>query len=66
MDYLSRITIDTEVMSGRPTIRKMRFTVVQMLELLGGGMTTEEILEDYSFIEKDDIMACLQYGQSNR
>lgn len=63
MDYLSRITIDPELMSGRPTIRKMRFTVVQMLELLAGGMSVEEILADYSFIEKDNIFACLQYEQ---
>lgn len=62
MNYLSRITIDPEVMSGRPTIRKMRFTVVQMLELLAAGMTNEEILNDYPYIEKDDIFACLQYA----
>jgi uncharacterized protein (DUF433 family) len=62
MDYLSRITIDTEVMSGRPTIRKMRFTVVQMLELLAAGMSIEEILNDYPYIEKDDILACLHYA----
>ena len=49
-------------MSGRPTIRNMRFTVVQMLELLAGGMTTDEILSDYPYIEKDDILACLQYA----
>ncbi len=62
MDLLSRITQDPLVMSGRPTIRKMRFTVVQMLELLAGGMSTEEILEDYPFLERDDIYACLQYA----
>ncbi|MFB0907644.1 MAG: hypothetical protein ACJAZY_003739 [Spirosomataceae bacterium] len=65
MDYLSRITIDPEVMSGQPTIRKMHFTVVQMPELLASGMTTEEILTDYPYLEKGDIVACLQYGQEN-
>jgi uncharacterized protein (DUF433 family) len=50
MDLLSRITMDPLVMSGRPTIRKMRFTVVQMLELLAAGMSTEEILEDYPYL----------------
>lgn len=62
MNLLPRITIDPLVMSGRPTIRKMRFTVVQMLELLAGGMSVDEILEDYPYIERDDIFACLQYA----
>lgn len=62
MDLLSRITMDPEVMRGRPTIRKMRFTVVQMLELLAGGMSVEEILEDYPYIQRDDIYACLHYA----
>ena len=50
------------VMSGRPTIRNMRFTVVQMLELFAGGMSIEDILEDYPYIEREDIYACLQYA----
>lgn len=62
MNILDRITRDPEVMSGRPTIRSMRFTVVQMLELLAGGMTTDDILGDYDYIEKDDILACLHYA----
>ena len=40
----------------------MRFTVAQMLELLAGGMTFDEILEDYPFIEREDIFACLTYA----
>ena len=62
MNYLERITINPEVMSGRPTIRNMRFTVPQMLELLAGGMTIEEILEDYPYIEREDVYACLYYA----
>ncbi|MEO0732533.1 MAG: DUF433 domain-containing protein [Bacteroidota bacterium] len=62
MDLTSRITMDPLVMRGKPTIRKMRFTVVQLLELLAGGMTTEEILEDYPYLEQEDIVACLQYA----
>ncbi len=57
-----RITIHPQVMNGRPSIRNMRFTVTQMLELLAAGMTIEEILEDYPYIEKEDIFACLQYA----
>ncbi len=40
----------------------MRFSVTQMLELLASGMTHEEILKDYPFIEKEDILACLEYA----
>jgi len=40
----------------------MRFTVAQMLELLAAGMSPEEILEDYPFLEKEDIQACLIYA----
>ena len=62
MKELSRITIDRNVCNGKPTIRGMRFTVSQMLELIASGMTSEEILSDYHYIEADDIVACLQYA----
>ena len=62
MDLQERITLNPEVCKGRPTIRNMRFTVAQMLELLAGGMTEAEILEDYPYIEKEDIQACLVYA----
>jgi len=62
MELLSRLTMDPPVIAGQPTIRKMRFTVVQMLELLAGGMSAEEILEDYPCIQRGDISACLHYA----
>ena len=40
----------------------MRFTVGQLLELLAGGMTSTEILEDYPYLEKEDIQVCLLYA----
>jgi uncharacterized protein (DUF433 family) len=40
----------------------MRFTVSQMLELVAAGMTSGEILNDYPYIEEDDIAACLNYA----
>jgi uncharacterized protein (DUF433 family) len=61
-NYLERITIDPKVMHGKPSIRNMRFTVSQMLELIAGGMTFQEILEDYPYIEMKDIQACLNYA----
>lgn len=60
--FLDRITIDPLVMSGKPVIRNMRFSVANMLELLASGMTNEEILKDYPFLEQADILACLWYA----
>lgn len=61
-DLLKRITSNPLVSRGKLTIRNMRFTATQMLELLAAGMTEEEILQDYPFIEKADIQACLLYA----
>jgi len=62
MKIVDRITINPSVHSGKPTIRNMRFTVANMLELLAGGMSFDEILDDYPYIELEDIKACLFYA----
>lgn len=62
MDLLNRITINSTVNKGKPSIRNMRFSVFQMLELLASGMSVEDILEDYPYIEREDILACLQFA----
>jgi uncharacterized protein (DUF433 family) len=59
---MSRITIDPAICHGKPTIRGLRYPVNSMLELLASGMTTEEILSDYPDLEKDDLLACLEYA----
>ncbi|WP_128546234.1 DUF433 domain-containing protein [Larkinella soli] len=59
---LQRITINPKVSSGKPSIRNMRFTVAQLLELLAAGMTPAEILSDYPFLEEADIQACLLFA----
>ncbi len=61
---LSRITINPAVCNGKPTIRNMRFTVSQLLELLAAGMTANEILADYPYLEALDISAALQYASN--
>jgi len=61
-NFLNKITIDKNICNGKPSIRGMRFTVAQMLELLASGMTFEEILNDYPYLEADDIEACLHYA----
>ncbi len=61
-NLLKRITIDTEICHGKPTIRGLRYPVEMILELLGSGMTHDEILDDYEDLENDDILAVLQYA----
>ncbi|OGL45330.1 MAG: hypothetical protein A2149_00720 [Candidatus Schekmanbacteria bacterium RBG_16_38_11] len=59
---LDRITINPEVMIGKPTIRGLRITVEQILMALAGGITTRELLEDYPELEPEDIQAVLLYA----
>ena len=61
-DLLSRITIDPAICFGKPVIRGMRYPVEFMLELLASGMTNEEILQDYTDLEEDDLRACLLFA----
>ena len=57
-----RITRKRGVMQGKACIRGMRVTVGMILRNLGGGVTVEELLEAYPYIERDDIMEALRYG----
>ena len=59
---LSRITIDEAQCGGRPCIRGMRIPVSDVLGLLGSGASFEEILEDYPYLEREDILAAIEYG----
>ena len=62
MDYKSRITLEPGKRSGKPCIRGMRITVQDVLSYLAAGMTHERILEDFPYLENDDILACLAYA----
>jgi uncharacterized protein (DUF433 family) len=59
---IERITINADICHGKPTIRNMRYPVEMILELLSSGMTWNEIMDDYSAIEQDDIRACLLFA----
>ena len=61
-ELLKRITIIPGLMGGKPTIRGMRFKVSDVLDYLSSGMSEAEILEDFPYLEKEDIKACLQYA----
>lgn len=62
MERLSRITIDNAQCGGRPCIRGMRIRVTDVLNLLGAGATFEEVLEDYPYLEREDILASIEYA----
>jgi uncharacterized protein (DUF433 family) len=59
---LERITIDPEVMGGKPCIRGLRFPVSRLLGLLAAGETRESILQAYPYLEAEDIAEALAYA----
>jgi uncharacterized protein (DUF433 family) len=61
-EIFPRITIDPGICFGKPTIRGMRIRVSDVLGLLAGGATTEEILADYPYLEREDITAAIAYA----
>jgi uncharacterized protein (DUF433 family) len=60
---LNRITIDMEICHGKPCIRGMRWPVEVVIDMLGSGMTIEQILEDHKELEREDILACLNFAK---
>jgi uncharacterized protein (DUF433 family) len=59
---MDRITIDPELCHGKPCIRGLRYPVESLLELLSSGMTIDQILADYEDLERDDVLAALEYA----
>ena len=62
MNLPERITIDPDILHGKPSIRGLRYSVEMILELLSSGMSTDEILADYEDLEREDILAALEYA----
>jgi uncharacterized protein (DUF433 family) len=62
MEQLSRITQQPGVMGGKACIRGMRVTVGMIVGQIGGGRSINEILADYSYLEREDIMEALRYA----
>ena len=61
-DRLRRITIEEGKCGGRPCIRGQRIRVTDLLELLGADASFDEILRDYPFLEREDILAAIDYA----
>ena len=62
MSYKDRITVEPGKRSGKPCIRGMRMTVYDVLSYLASGMTHEQILIDFPYLERDDILASVEYA----
>ena len=57
-----RITVDPEQCGGRPCIRGMRIRVIDVLDLLANGLTSEEVLKELPDLESEDISACWRFA----
>jgi uncharacterized protein (DUF433 family) len=62
MDYRERITIEPGKRGGKPCVRGLRITVYDVLDVLAGGMTEDEILTDFPDLDRDDIRAVLAFA----
>jgi len=64
MQQFKRITIDPEMMSGKPCIRGMRVTVGMIVEALSSGRTIDQLLADFPYLEEQDIREALAFAAS--
>ena len=62
MDTFDRITRNPAVMGGKPCIRGMRVTVGMIVGQIGAGVTIDELLEDYPYLEREDILQAIRYA----
>ena len=62
MAEFERITHDPGLMGGKPTIRGMRVTVGTIVGLIGSGRTVDQVLVDYPYLEREDVLQALRYA----
>ena len=62
MEPLNRITQKPDVMGGKPCVRGMRVTVGMIVGQIGAGRTSEEVLADYPYLVREDILQALRYA----
>ena len=61
-DWQKRITINPDQCGGRPCIRGLRIRVIDILDLMAAGLSSDEIVEELPDLEKEDILAALKYA----
>lgn len=62
MSLLDRITIRPDICHGKPTVRGLRYPVESLLEYLAGGDSIEDVLRNFPDLERDDLLACLEFA----
>jgi uncharacterized protein (DUF433 family) len=62
MDDFKRITQNPAVMGGKPCIRGMRVTVGMIVAQIGAGQSIDQLLADYPYLEREDILEALRYA----
>lgn len=62
MDYWERITTDPDMRSGKPCVRDLRITVYDITGYLASGMSHEEVLTDFPYLEAEDILTSLAFA----
>ncbi len=64
MNWQERITLDPEILSGKPVVKGTRLAVEFIIELLAQGWSEEDILRNYPGLAREDIQACLGYASA--
>ena len=62
MDWQDRITVDPEVLAGKPIVRGTRLSVEFLIDLLAADWSEDEILRNYPNLSHEDLLACLRYA----
>jgi uncharacterized protein (DUF433 family) len=62
MDWRERITVDPQILVGKPIIKGTRISVEFVIDLLAHGWTTDQILQEYDHLTLEDVRACLAYA----
>jgi uncharacterized protein (DUF433 family) len=63
MDWRSRIVADPDIFVGKPVIKGTRISVELVMDLLAGGYTPDQVIDQYDHLTRDDIKACLAYAK---
>jgi uncharacterized protein (DUF433 family) len=62
MTQFDRITLDPAVMGGKPCVRGMRVTIGMIVGQIGAGRTIQEVLSDYPYLDREDVLQALRYA----
>jgi uncharacterized protein (DUF433 family) len=62
MSYLNRISLNSAIGHGKPTVRNTRYLVESLLEYLAAGDSIDDLLETFPDLEREDLLACLEYA----